>query len=258
MTGVPDHRRYRLLAAAAVDGGLTADQGAELEAHLSTCAACRADAAAMLRDHRWLAAPGPATLPDPRVLAAILREARSDRPSGTLRWAGGVAAALVIALAGFGAYISGTAPGAQQMAIPTPGPSSVAERLPNGWSVTASAAWAGNQPSRALDGDLATTWGSGDYPPAWIEVDLTESVTVRSVELVVEQTPPGDATHELILMDASRRPVAAVTLQGQMRQFDVLEPNPDVSGVRYVRVSTIASPSWVAWREIRIITDEGS
>jgi hypothetical protein len=261
MTGAIDHRRSRLLAAAAVDGSLDADEGAELEAHLATCPSCRADAAAMLRDHRWLASPGPVTPPDPRVLTAILRAAQATGRSATAPWASLLAAVLVVAIAGLGAVLWAAGPGAQQHApIPTGGPSSVTELLANGWSVTASSAWAENQPSRALDGDLATTWGSGDYPPAWIEIDLGEPLTIMSAELVVEQTPPGAATHDLILMDASRIPIAVMTMQGQMKQFDVLSQAwaQPVTGVRYVRVSTTSSPSWVAWREIRIVTGEGS
>lgn len=260
MTVLAEHHRYRLLAAAAVDGGLSADEGVELEKHLARCSVCRADAAAMLRDHHWLATPGPVAAPNPRVLAAVLREARRE-PAATLRpWASLLAAALVVAIGGLALAAWSLRVGSQRPpAIPSPGPGSVSETLPSGWVVTASAYWDIHRPSNALDGDLTTTWGSGDYPPAWIEIDLGEPGSIERVELVVEQTPRGNAVHHLIAMDADRVPIATEQLAGVMAQFDVLTqgwPAP-LRGVRYIRVETIASPSWVAWREIRVIQPTG-
>ena len=103
MTGpVGAHVRFRLLAAAAVDGRVSTEEAEELEAHLMTCATCRADQAAMLRDHQWLAVPSRVTPPDPRVRATVLRAALANPITRTSPWLNLAAACLVIAV-GLGA-----------------------------------------------------------------------------------------------------------------------------------------------------------
>jgi len=41
--------------------------------------------------------------------------------------------------------------------------------------------------------------------------------------------------------------------------MQVLEAAPDSpwQGIRYLRVETLSSPSWVSWREIEVISDGG-
>ena len=42
--------------------------------------------------------------------------------------------------------------------------------------------------------------------------------------------------------------------KGNTRDLDVLEfmPPAPLTGIRYVKVVTLQSPSWVAWREIQV------
>jgi hypothetical protein len=108
-----DHAAFRLLAAAAVDGRIDPYDAADLDAHLATCPACRADQQAMLADHTWLASPARALGPDPRIREAVLEAARSSRVPrsvGSNRpWSALVATTLVVAAIGGGLILAGQA-----------------------------------------------------------------------------------------------------------------------------------------------------
>ena len=132
-----EHEVFRLLAAAAVDGRIAADDAAALEAHLAGCPACRADQQAMLDDHAWLASPVRVAPPDPRIRERILEAARSPRvpktgpaPSARLRPAL-VAATLVLGVAGIGSLLASrpSAPAGGGPSAPAAAPTAAAPTL---------------------------------------------------------------------------------------------------------------------------------
>jgi len=123
-------------------------------------------------------------------------------------------------------------------------------------SASASSSSAGAPPALAVDGDPNTLWNSGGPPPAWIELDLKRTVTLSKVRLLVEQSPAGPTTHQLYF-GSSPAPTALIATQpgstSSMQWLEVDVPDPKPTG-RYLRVQTTASPSWVAWREIVVLT----
>jgi len=128
--------------------------------------------------------------------------------------------------------------------------------LARGRPVTASYSWADSPPSFAVDGQGATgLWWGSYYAPQWIEVDLGQPSTIRRIELVVAQLPAGDTIH--IVQGRDRKGVLH-----QLKVFarptadnDVLavQPKRPWHGITAVRVTTVVSPSWVAWKEIRVL-----
>ncbi len=107
----------------------------------------------------------------------------------------------------------------------------------------------------AIDGDLDTIWNAGAPATQWIEIDLGDAQTIRGVRLTIAQYPAGETIHRIyarsehggfqLLHEFHRS-----THDGQALEFELGHP---VADVRYLRVETIQSPSWVAWREIEII-----
>ncbi len=101
-----DHRWLELAAPYAL-GALSRDEQADFEAHLATCATCRAEVQALRDVAGLLAHAAPDAAPPPELRERILREARRRRPRGTRRvpvapWLA-AAACLVLALAtGYG------------------------------------------------------------------------------------------------------------------------------------------------------------
>ncbi|MDE0462112.1 MAG: PQQ-dependent sugar dehydrogenase [Caldilineaceae bacterium] len=106
----------------------------------------------------------------------------------------------------------------------------------------------------AVDGDPDTFWNSGRTPLGWLLIDLDETYIVDSIELVVTQVPGGATAHEVWIGDGTgsralyKRIDSAYTKDGDHLAFDVVPPRQ----VRQVLVVTTRSPSWVAWREVRI------
>jgi F5/8 type C domain len=115
---------------------------------------------------------------------------------------------------------------------------------------------AAGPPSYATDGLAETLWNAGTFAPQWIQIDLGAPSTIRRIKLIVAQTPAGYTDHQVWIRGAS--PGAPEQLlhefKGDTTDSETLDytPTTPVAGVRYIRVETTTSPSWVAWREIEI------
>ena len=107
----------------------------------------------------------------------------------------------------------------------------------------------------AIDGDLETIWNSTDFPAMWIAIALDELYLVEKVELVVAQNPAGPTTHVLWVDNGSevrtlfKRFADVHTEDGQTLTIEFNPPSP----IKEVLIQTLHSPSWVAWREVRIL-----
>ena len=115
---------------------------------------------------------------------------------------------------------------------------------------TASAALADEPTAFAVDGS-GLQWGSGADAPQWIEIDLGAPVALGSLRLTVAQYPAGATVHEVYGGASSPATTLLHTFAAETAEGDVLThvfTSPPT--IRYLRVQTTASPSWVAWGEI--------
>lgn len=106
--------------------------------------------------------------------------------------------------------------------------------------------------SRAADGDLGTSWNAGGFAPRWILLDLGQLSAVSKVRLNVSQSPDGNTTHQIYGGPKADNMILLGTLNGFTEDGQWLELLTQASNVRYLRVKTVASPSWVGWREIQV------
>jgi hypothetical protein len=149
---------------------------------------------------------------------------------------------------GFGTYLD-----ALHEATPsTPDP------LPNialGRPATASRFIRKNTASGAVDGSTEFLWNSGDYAPQWVEIDLGSPKAIGRISLLTAQSPDGDTVHRVLGKARAGDPYQLLheftgfTTDDQLLDHSPLTP---WENVRFVRIETITSPSWVAWREIRV------
>lgn len=109
--------------------------------------------------------------------------------------------------------------------------------------------------SLAVDGDLGTLWNSGGGPRQWIEIDLGAEYDIHEFRLTISQYPEGATTHRILGRSANGQFTVLTTFEGITADGQVLvfTPAQPVAGIRLIRVETINSPSWVAWREIEVI-----
>lgn len=119
-------------------------------------------------------------------------------------------------------------------------------------AVTASKSIGANQPTHVADRNPALTWASGGYPPQWVQLDLGQPEAISKVRLNVNQTPPGPTKHEVYVGPTPDQLTLLGTLEGVTQDMQWLELNTPGTNVRYVKISTVKSPSWVSWREIEV------
>lgn len=123
-----------------------------------------------------------------------------------------------------------------------------------GKPVSVSAALPDQTPQMAVDGDPNTQWSAGEFPMQWIEVDLGSPSTIGEIRLTVGQWPAGDTVHQLWVGATPDAMRMIHEFSGNEFDYDVLDylPPTPLTDVRYVRLVTAASPSWVSWREIEV------
>ncbi len=126
-----------------------------------------------------------------------------------------------------------------------------------GKSVKASRDMPGFEVRMAVDGNFDTWWGSGDFAPQWIEIDLGSPQAIAEINLLVTQSPAGETRHEVFVRgpETGDAYVLVYTFAGTTADMDLLSvPIADpLEAIRYIRVTTQSSPSWVGWREVEVI-----
>ena len=149
---------------------------------------------------------------------------------------------------GFGSYLD-----ALHEATPsTPDP------VPNialGMPTTASQSLPESPPSGAVDGVFDFIWNSGDYAPQWIEIDLGSPQPIGRISLLTAQSPDGDTVHRVLGKARAGDPYQLLhEFAGLTMDYQWLDHSPPTpwENVRFLRVKTTTSPSWVAWREIQV------
>jgi hypothetical protein len=88
-----------------------------------------------------------------------------------------------------------------------------------------------------------------------VEIDLGAPVSVARVRLFASQYPDGSTTHRILTRETTSDPwTVQYTFAGSTSDNQVLEYSPagPWTNVRYIRVDTTASVSWVAWKEIEV------
>jgi len=132
--------------------------------------------------------------------------------------------------------------------IPANGELSPPDRL------TITAATASNGPDSvafAFDHDPQKPWNSGGVAPGWIQLDLGQPTTIKRVRLLTAQNPPGPTSHQILGGPTPDNLAPLGTLDGDTTDAQWLELQ--VKGqVRYLKIVTLKSPSWVAWGEIEV------
>lgn len=104
----------------------------------------------------------------------------------------------------------------------------------------------------AVDGLVTTQWGSGNFAPQWLEIDLGMPTDISEIALLVAQYPEGDTTHQVWGQAPGESYQLLIEFSGHTREGDwlVYAPTTPWQGVQFIRIETIASPSWVSWKEI--------
>lgn len=114
-----------------------------------------------------------------------------------------------------------------------------------------------NNPSRlAIDNNTSTFWNSGDNAPQSIKFDLGSSQDIGKICLRVAQYPEGVSTHEFYIPSPDGLGEIKIgTLQKSLSTtgWEILEVPAAYKNFRYLKISSVESPSWIAWAEVKAI-----
>ncbi len=126
-------------------------------------------------------------------------------------------------------------------------------------TATASRALPDEPPEAAIDGG-SPQWGSGGDAPQYLEILLASPSSVDEIRLTVAQYPEGPTRPEIWVLDADGPLHVVHTFEGSTAEGDILSFIPDapLEKVQLVRIVTVRSPSWVAWREVDIVSHDPS
>jgi hypothetical protein len=106
-----------------------------------------------------------------------------------------------------------------------------------------------------VDDNADTSWIAGAGPVQWIQVDLQGSYRISEIRLLVSQYPNGNTTHRVHVRTSSSDVYETVhEFQGSTNDSDWLVFKPDIplENITQIRIQTVLSPSWVAWKEIQV------
>lgn len=134
----------------------------------------------------------------------------------------------------------------------------VESRLTDGRLVRASRASPVGPPGYAVDGRADSAWNAGTHALAWIEIDLGKPSTITEIRLLVAQSPTGETHHQVIGISSTGSEHLLAEFRGVTRDGEWLTQvlTTPLADVRSVRITTMASPSWVAWSEIEVDVEE--
>lgn len=107
---------------------------------------------------------------------------------------------------------------------------------------------------RAFDGSTCTVWSSGGVAPQSITIDLGAATDVDALILVPEMGAGGTVSHRIEVSDDGVHFQTAQRIEAPMQNGLPVELDfPRREHTRFMRFTTDASPSRVAWREIELI-----
>jgi hypothetical protein len=152
------------------------------------------------------------------------------------------------------AVVDSTIPSLDSLRPATPEPS---ENLALHRPATASASLPDQPPSDAVDGDPETVWNAGGAPTQWIEIDFGSVFDLDRLILLPAQSPDGPTVHQVWGRGATGGYRLFYVFIGSTADGVALDVSPVSywSGIRYLKIETSESPSWVAWREIAVFGD---
>lgn len=123
-------------------------------------------------------------------------------------------------------------------------------------TATASRTYRGSDlfaPNNAIDGDETTSWNAGEHPTQWLEIDLGEAAYIHEIVGIVAQSPAGGTRHDIYLDDIFSFRWEGFTTSGQTLSHELNTPTL----AQTVRILSTAGPSWVAWREVKVLAGPG-
>ncbi|MDP1747394.1 MAG: hypothetical protein Q8L90_17610, partial [Bacteroidota bacterium] len=126
-----------------------------------------------------------------------------------------------------------------------------------GKPVTASGVYPPNIAANAVNGSCGDMWNSGNFATQSLEIDLLSTYTINNINIMFSMSPNGNVNHEIwtspdMVTWTMVDPITGFYVTGQL--IERCYSSAPLANVRGVRVTSLASPSWIAIIEMGIYT----
>lgn len=128
------------------------------------------------------------------------------------------------------------------------------ENLALNKTVSASNTHPSTKTESITDGNLSTSWNSGNFAPQIIIIDLNAEYDITKIKLTPLQDPAGSTTHEIFISKDMVNWEKADNFTLNTTNGVTIERtySTPLIKTRGIKVFTKISPSWVAWNEIEV------
>ena len=113
-------------------------------------------------------------------------------------------------------------------------------------------------PGNLYDNNPGTLWNSCGYAPQWVVFEFFEKKEISLIKLYVAQTPAGEAEHRIYFAGGDKKFFEVGKINQLSKEGDILSfKSPEeykTTEVKYLKIQTLKSPSWIAWKEIEVFT----
>ncbi len=111
--------------------------------------------------------------------------------------------------------------------------------------------------SNVLSNSSILYWNSGVYAPASICLEIHKfPIRLTRIALQIEMLPDGQVYHEIRAGPRKMGMQFACKIEGVVSHGNWISIPVDCENVRYITITTHVSPSFVAWRRIRVWKSE--
>lgn len=110
----------------------------------------------------------------------------------------------------------------------------------------------------SADDDTCTVWNSGAFPPHELVMELPPETPIAGLLLATEQTPDGTTTQIVETSDDGAAWTELAALHGHTITQTVYGARTARRTARFVRIRTTESPSWVAFRDVAMLSCTGT
>ena len=110
----------------------------------------------------------------------------------------------------------------------------------------------GKYPCHHLMGPEAY-WNSGKFAPQWVQLDLGSPFEISVIKMMVDQHPSGYTKHEIYCKESiDSEEVNVATIAGDSHKGEHIEVYFAPMKVQFIRIHSVESPSWIAWRNVQV------
>ncbi len=113
--------------------------------------------------------------------------------------------------------------------------------------------WSRTDPCNVLSPDEEKVWNAGKFAPAFIHFEFNPPIQCARIALLPCMSPKsGSVRHEIAIGSSKPQTLHLNMADRKLLMLEIEHTNP----VKCIRIHTLESPSFVAWRRVQFWTQQ--